>query len=375
MRSPVFSLLAGLVVAAGVPSVGLAHETGAPHGPETLLPAVPMKFRVEKSGPVRAPKPSTRADVPRVSGQGFWKFAPVPGLTPVPPEAQAFVKGAHGTVVFDPARDEVHWGLSRVGWVTFSDGLKKSRVIKQDAAFASGNIHGGDVLRRRGQPSLVVTADNAEGEIYLSDTSFQSPQKLGIPAGGPYADGKGWAPTDAAFAGKDRVYVVDGYGRAYFMAATVSPFAYAGPFHGGKPISQIPHGITFDAARNELYISARPEGQVREWSMKKQDWLAVHQLPKGSTACDADLWGDYLVVPCLDGPNQTPGPLYILNIKTRSIVSVIKPKEELGFDSADHLHGACWYTTGKGRSREVYLVFTAWNPGGIGAVKLVNVPD
>lgn len=375
MRSHSLSLLAALSVSAIVPGSVSAHETGAAHGHETSLTAVPLEFRVEKSGPVRAPKASARGEVPKVSGQGFWKFAPVAGAVPVPAEAQAFLKGAHGTVVFDAERDLVHWGLERVGWITFSDRLMKSKVAVQDASFVSGNLHGADLLPRRGQLPLVVAADNVEGDIYLSDTSFQKPQKLKIPAGGPYADGKGWAPTDAAFVGKDRVYVTDGYGRAYFMPATVSPYAYSGNFHGGKSISQTPHGITFDAARNELYVSARPEAQIREWSVKKQDWLAVHQLPKGSTVCDTDLWGDHLLVPCLDGPDGKPGPLYIVNLKTRAIVSTIKPKEELGYEFAQHMHDACWYFTGKGRSREVYIIFTAWNPGGIGALKLVNLAD
>jgi hypothetical protein len=86
-----------------------------------------------------------------------------------------------------------------------------------------------------------------------------------------------------------------------------------------------------------------------------------------------DLWGDYALAPCLNGPNNSPGPIYIINLKKKAIVSTIKPKEELGFTAAQHIHDACWYVTGKGSRRELYVLFTNWNPGGVGAVKLVSL--
>ncbi|HVK57581.1 MAG TPA: hypothetical protein VM735_02290, partial [Candidatus Kapabacteria bacterium] len=65
----------------------------------------------------------------------------------------------------------------------------------------------------------------------------------------------------------------------------------------------------------------------------------------------------------------------IVNLKTKKIVSTIKPKEELGYTDAQHIHDACWYVQKKGRTTEVYVVFTNWNPGGIGALKLVGQPQ
>ena len=352
----------------------LAHDTGSKphdHGPS----AVPVTFQVEKKGPVKAPAAQAKSAVSHVSGQGFWKFAPVTNAMPVPAEAQSFVKGAHGTLIVDSERDVVYWGLEKVGWVGFSDRLKTSWVVKGDPSIASGNLHGADLFPRKGQLPLVVAADNVEGEILLSDTTFRTVEKLKIPDGGPYADKKGWAPTDAAFAGDKTLWVTDGYGRHWFMDADAKPMKYRGNFYGGDSMSQTPHGITFDPKRNELYVSARPEAQVHEWSPKTRKPLAVHQLPKGSAACDTDLWGDYLLVPCLTGPNNTPGPIYIINLKTKAVVSTIKPKEDLGYGYAQHMHDACWYVVGKGRSAKVYILFTAWNPGGVGALEMVNIQD
>jgi hypothetical protein len=135
------------------------------------------------------------------------------------------------------------------------------------------------------------------------------------------------------------------------------------------------HGVTYDKAQDDLLFSARPEGQLKRVERKDRLLTEVLGLPNGTLLCDVDLWGDYALAACLDGPDKTPGPLYIINLKKRAIVSTIKPKEELGYEDAQHLHDAAWYVTGKGKNQEVYLLFTHWNPGGIGALRLVNVAD
>ncbi|MBN8249406.1 MAG: hypothetical protein J0L84_18425, partial [Verrucomicrobia bacterium] len=226
-------------------------------------------------------------------------------------------------------------------------------------------------IERRGQPPLIAAADNVQGQVYLTDTTFQNVTTLGIPGLPPYADGKGFAPTDVAFTGLDELYVTDGYGKAYVMPATVNPFAYKGTYFGGKAMSQTPHGITYAPADKTLLISARPEAQIKRWSPPKQQFLEVLGLPAGSIVCDVDLWGDYALAACLSSADGKPGALYIVNLKKRAIVSVIQPKTELGFDFAQHMHDACWYLPKNGSRQEVYVLFTAWNPGGIGALKLV----
>lgn len=169
---------------------------------------------------------------------------------------------------------------------------------------------------------------------------------------------------------------MDGYGQNRFMAADVSPFRWQGEHYGsGKLFSQTMHGVTYDKAHDELLISARPEGQLKRVDRKPRLLKEILGLPQGTLLCDVDLWGDYLLAACLDGAKKTPGPLYVINLKRHVVVSTIKPKEELGYDDAQHMHDAAWYVTGKGREQEVYILFTNWNPGGIGALRLVNVAD
>ena len=353
-----------------------AHEVEFKHLHGSTNRATPLQLVAETSGPVKAPAPLKEA-VP-TSGQGFWKFAAAPDLVIPPSETQPFLKGAHGTIVVDGERDLVYWGLEKVGWVIFSNKLTQSWVVKGDPKFTSGNLHGADILPRRGQLPLIVATDNVEGEVYLSDTSFQKAQVLGRPAG-PYQGKAAFAPTDAAFIDAKDIYVTDGYGSQWFMHATTQPFAYDSTYIGGKEFSRTPPGIT-KSDHGTLYVSARPEATIKEYNYKKDKWFDSLGLPSGSTVCDVDLWDDYALAPCLDGPKGPDGksafgPIYIVNLKTKTIASIIRVKEDLGYKLADHIHDAAWYVRGTGRDREVYILFTNWNPGGIGALKLVNAPD
>ena len=84
----------------------------------------------------------------------------------------------------------------------------------------------------------------------------------------------------------------------------------------------------------------------------------------------------------VNGPGETDdadlglwcGPTHV-NLKKKTIASIIRVKDDLGYELADHIHDAAWYVRGSGADREVYILFTNWNPGGVGAIKLVNAPD
>lgn len=354
-----------------IPSV--AHDVAEVHSHSAEPAAKAWPVKPESKGPVKAPAPLTEA-LP-VSGQGFWKFVAVTNAVPVPPEAQPVLHRAHGTVLFDAANDTVYFATKRVGWIAFSNQLRDSWIVEGDVRFKSNNVHGADIFPRKGKPALIAAADNEGHLVYLTDTTFQNPHILHRPSVAPFlGTNQPYRPTDAAFVSERKVFITDGYGSGHFLAATTDPFIYEPELYGGREFSQTPHGITFDPRDKNLLISARPEGQLKRWSLKKQVTLEVGALPAGTLLCDVDLWGDYALAACLENPGKAPGPLIIVNLKTRTIVSVIKPKEELGYEFADHIHDACWYLHKQGKQTDVYLVFTAWNPGGIGALKLVNVP-
>ena len=363
-------LIAGITTA----SACRAHDTGAPHAHEPAA-TVPLASITETEAPVPRPRAEALPAGTRVTGRGCWRFVAARDLVPVPPDALPKVVGAHGTLVVDPGTDTVYWGLEGVGWIAFTEGLTKSAIVAQDPVFKSGNLHGADILPRPGDRSLVAVADNLSGRVYLSDTSFERPRVLGMPALEPYADGKRYAPTDVAFAGAERLWITDGYGKAWFMPAAVEPLAFEGQAFGGKAFSRTPHGITHDPHTDALLVAARPEGLIKTWDPGKRQVRTVDGLPPGSTVCDTDLWGDYALAPCLDGPDKTPGPIAIVNLRKRAVVALLQPKVDLGYEDADHIHDACWYVTGGGDRRQVYVVYTNWKPGGVGALRLVNAGE
>ena len=305
----------------------------------------------------------------------------VTNVLPIPAEAKRAVRGAHGTLIVDSDRDTVYWGLQGVGWIAFSNNLTASWVVKGDPKLAEGNIHGADLIKRpKGQLPLVAAADNVKHRVFVSDTAFNNVQILGYPANaGKYTNASQFNPTDATWVGPKHFWVTDGYGEGWISEATTSPLDYTGLMFGGHSLSQTPHGVTYDPKRKDLIVSARPEGKFVLWNLRSNAVVETHGLPATEvndkpsvpTVCDLELWGDYAVVPCLDGPGGTPGPIYILNRKKWEIVSIVAPKAELGFTEAQHIHDATLYE----RNGRLWLLFTHWNPGGIGAAELVRVTD
>ncbi|HMP83679.1 MAG TPA: hypothetical protein PKA41_13355 [Verrucomicrobiota bacterium] len=372
-RKPPIFFAVLVVLTATALHTALPHDTGVAHSHDDVPSANPLPFKREKRGPVKAP-PRLAENVP-VSGQGFWRFIAATNLMPVPAEALPSVVKAHSTLIVDAERDTVYWALKGVGWIGFSNGLRDSWIVKADASFTTNNVHGADILPRKGRLPLVAAADNEGHIVHLTDTTFRNPRTIIVPETGPYSTNKSFRPTDVAFVSEHRLFVTDGYARNFFMPATIEPFAHEEQFFGGRRMSRTAHGITYSPKEKSLLVSARPEGQIQHWSVDKEEYLSIEGLPEGTLVCDVDLWGDYALVACLENPRKAPGPLVIVNLKTKSIASFIKPKEELGYDFAQHIHDAAWYFHKNGKRTDVYLLFTSWNPGGVGALKLVNHPE
>lgn len=364
-----------LLVAAWFLATPLARAHYAPGNEFAITNLTPLPLVVETKGPVRAPAPIKADPDLKVSGQGFWKFVAAREVVLVPADVPS-IKQAHGTIIVDKATDTVYWGLQGVGWIGFSNKLRDSWIVAGNPAFTNGNLHGADILPQSGKAARIAAADNISGKIYLTDAGFQNVETLERPTYGVYATNNTFKPTDVAFAGAKELWVVDGYGQQRFIPADVSPFQWRAEHYArGKAFSMTLHGVTYDKAHGDLLFSARPEGQLKRVERKNRLLKEILALPNGTLLCDVDLWGDYALAACLDGPDKTAGPLYIINLKKNTIVSTIKPKDDLGYREALHLHDAAWYVTGKGKEQEVYILFTNWNPGGIGALKLVNIAD
>jgi hypothetical protein len=373
MRFRLGKIFGAFLLAQAIATAGFASDIleNAAHEPD-VTNAVPLLFTAETSGPVRTPKAGPPGTP--VSGQGFWKFAAARELVPVPPEIPS-VTNAHSTLIVDKESGNAYWTLPGIGWIGFSNQLRSSWIVAGDPVFTNGNLHGADILPRPGKTPLVAVADNVAGRIYLTDITFQNAEILERPAFGAYATNNSFRPTDVAFVNEHELWVADGYAHQRFMPVDFSPLHWRGELYGGGKFSKNLHGITYDSAHDEFIFAARTEGQLKRVGRVPCRTSDIAGLPAGTLPCDVDLWGDYMLVPCLEGTNHSAGPIYIINTRKHAIVSMIKPKEDLGYTDAQHIHDAAWYVTGKGREQEIYIIFTNWRPGGIGALKLVNVAD
>jgi hypothetical protein len=364
-------IIAAVFAASG--SALRAHDAGVGHE-HPVVTAKAFPFIVEQAGPVKVASTKLEPGT-RVSGSGYWKFIARRDLTPTPEAAMPSRTKAHNTLIVDKANCNLYWPLVGVGWIGYTNQLAAAWIIKGDSVFDAGTVHGADILQRPGKPPLVAAADNVSGKLYLTDTTFQHAQVLSVPQGAPYNLKKNFAPTDAAFVSSKEVWFTDGYAQAWLMPVNVDPFEYQGRFYGGKTLSGTPHGITYRPEEKSLLVAARPEGLMKRFPLKDGVVDEIDGLPPGSTVCGFDIWGDYALAPCLDGANQSAGPIYIINLKKRAVVATIKAKEDLGYEDAQHIHDACWYVTGKGDKQKVFVVFTNWNPGGIGTLELVNLSE
>jgi len=76
-----------------------AHDVEFKHLHGSTNAATPLKFIVEKDGPIKAPAPLT--EKVSVSGQGFWKFAAARAPMVPPGEVTNSLKPAHATMIVD----------------------------------------------------------------------------------------------------------------------------------------------------------------------------------------------------------------------------------------------------------------------------------
>jgi hypothetical protein len=115
----------------------------------TLL--LPVRVATESKPPLKPLMVVSKSSGASISGQGGWTFIAATNVLPIPAAAQSAVKGAHGTIIVDTDRDTVYWGLQGIGWIAFSNNLTESWVVKGDPTLAEGNLHGAELIKRKGQ--------------------------------------------------------------------------------------------------------------------------------------------------------------------------------------------------------------------------------
>jgi DNA-binding beta-propeller fold protein YncE len=165
-----------------------------------------------------------------------------------------------------------------------------------------------------------------------------------------------YKPTDAVIApGGDRVFIADGYGSSMIHTLKTADGVYAGKSWGGKGSAHgeldCPHGITYDPRRQLLLVADRGNKRLEYFTLNGLYHSTV-EVKELTAPCNADVWGEYVLVPDLNGP------VVILD-KDNQAISVIEVGSLLGAQGFKHPHDAIWLPNGD-------VVVCTWNPGRLG---------
>lgn len=314
----------------------------------------------------------------RETGQGEWTFRWNRELSELPEEARKVLAGAHGGFAADRrGKGDVYFALKGCGIIRMSADLSKKEVIRLDPYLLEGNFHNTTLIRDEKGGAYLALPDNEKGRVYITGTDGKLVQVLSHPRGNPYYDSwSPFAPTDVEQAPDRSVYIVTGYSPGDYVV-TADPFsgAWKGLIFGGKGAKHgefgTAHGITWSSRKETLDISDRPNSRIESYALDGT-YKSTVPLPAGSLPCDVDFLDDFTVVGCLNGPEgKTPAPVYILD-REGSVISTLKPKEDLGLDLFTHVHNAAWHAVGSGAERKIFILCQAWNPGGFAVLEIAR---
>jgi hypothetical protein len=290
---------------------------------------------------------------PVVSGSGDFRYQYDPSKLVLPPEV--VMKNGHGLCLdtqgniyftFEPEKVE---DRTR-SLVRFAPDGTEATLLGTDNALAHGVPHGLNIhIDKNGNAVLYHANNNATVHKTTLDGRILWTQKW-TPQMGNYK------PTDAvAQPSGERLFVADGYGSSMIHALKTADGVYAGKSWGGLGSAHgelnCPHGITYDPRRKLLLTADRGNKRLEYFTMSGF-YHSTIEAKEITAPCNADIRGDHVLVPDLDGP------LVILD-KDNKVVSVIEVGKLLGQYGFRHPHDAIWLANGD-------IAVCTWNPGRLG---------
>lgn len=287
---------------------------------------------------------------PVASGSEKFRYEYVPEKLVLPPEVRmknghGLCHDAQGNIYFTFEPEEVRERTRCL--VRFSPDGTGPVLLGADNALAHGVPHGLNIhLEEDGRAVLYHANNDATVHKTTLEGDVLWTQKW-TPQMGNYK------PTDAVAPPKgDRLIVADGYGSSMIHVLKTADGIYAGKSWGGLGSGHgelnCPHGITYDPRRGLLLTADRGNKRLEYFTLTGS-YHSTIQAKEITAPCNADVWGDYLLVPDLDGP------LVILDGDNRP-VSVIEVGRLLGHLGFRHPHDAIWLSNGD-------IAVCTWNPG------------
>jgi hypothetical protein len=293
------------------------------------------------------------------SGSGEFRYQYVPEKLVLPGEVK--MRNGHGLCrdtqgqiyfTFEPEKVEEQTRCL----VRFAPDGTGPVLLGADNALAHGVPHGLNIdIDKDGNAVLYHANNDATVHKTTLDGRILWTQKWSAQMGN-------YKPTDAvAPPGGDRVLVADGYGSSMIHVLKSGDGIYAGKSWGGLGSAHgelnCPHGITYDTRRKLLLTADRGNKRLEYFTLSGFYHSSV-QAKEITAPCNADIWGDYVLVPDLDGP------VVILD-KENKVVSVVEVGKLLGEHGFRHPHDAIWLANGD-------IVVCTWNPGRLGYWKRLS---
>ncbi len=288
-----------------------------------------------------------------ISGSGAFRYEFVPDKLKLPPEVKmrhghGLCRSSDGHIYFTYEPETVE-ATTRV-LVRFEPDGSSPALLGSDNALAHGAPHGLSLhVDKDGKAHLYHANNNATVHKTTLDGAVEWTRQWPAFMGN-------YKPTDAiALPGSDNLLVADGYGSSMIHALKQADGVYAGKSWGGLGTAHgelnCPHGITVDPRRNLLLVADRGNKRLEYFTLNGLYHSTV-EAKEITAPCNADVWGDHVLVPNLDGP------LAILD-KDNKVVSVIEVGKLLGGQDFKHPHDAIWLANGD-------IVVCTWNPGRLG---------
>ncbi|MBV9468209.1 MAG: hypothetical protein JO316_01530 [Abitibacteriaceae bacterium] len=362
-------------------SSGVARADGVPEAAQLNSSHPPMTLAQAPAPGAANPQPA----VP-VSGQGKFRFKVFLTSERLPEEAKKVLRSAHGGSAVDhrPGKGETYFFLRGAGILRVSADMQSVQLVPTAPAMKNVNMHNTTIwYGPDGAPYLVFPA-NETGQIFTTNLEGKLLNTLGIPTAGQelgnttcneyFAHNGKFAPTGVEYL-DGLYYVSTGYcDLDYVLTAQVSFNPISATWNdlsfGGRGTGEgkfgTGHSITVPPGLKRIDVADRPNARIERFSRYGR-YLSTLTLPAGTLACDIDYWGNYAVVPALDGPDRTKGaPIYFL--ENDQVVSTILPKEELGLKNFQHIHNAVLREVGG----KLYIITQAWNPGDFAILEQVT---
>lgn len=315
-----------------------------------------------------------------VSGEGDYQFRYRPDLSILPKEIAVGIEKAHGGFAITPT-GEIYFGLNGTGVVRISPDLKTMKIVNQSEAIRTGGLHNTTFTDRDG--GMLIFPDNNRGEIHITSLEGEEIKTLGRPPAEVDAYYKesqnAYKPTDTEVGPNGVLHITDGYSPSKFvLTADLAKGIYLkhlfgenvqnGPKKGPSPGKfSTCHGITWDPTDELLVVADREHFLLQKFDLAGNYVTQVGV--EGASPCNVEYvdWNDapLAVVPCLRGPNWSPGVVKLF--RGDEIVSTIRPKEDLGLEPFQHIHHAIGVVV----DEKLFILCYGWNPGCYAVLELV----